>query len=156
MRLQLLAAAAAAALPVHGAVVPGRTLGGVRLGDPPARVRAVWGSGFGVCRGCPRRTWYYNYARFLPQGAAVEFQRGRVVATYTLWRPSGWRTPEGLRLGDSVARITSVYGPLKRRDCRGYYALLLPRGPAVTQFYVFGSELWGFGLSRASVPACRS
>jgi hypothetical protein len=156
VRLQLIAAAAAAALPVHGAIVPARSLGGLRLGETPAQVRTVWGTGFGRCRGCARPTWYYNYARFLPQGAAVEFEAHRVAALYTVWKPSGWRTPEGLRLGDPVARVTSVYGPLKRRDCGAYYALLLRRGDAVTEFYVFGNQLWGFGLSRASIPACRS
>jgi hypothetical protein len=156
VRLALLAATAAAAVPVHGVVVPGRSLGGIHLGDTAAHVRAVWGTKFGVCRGCPRRTWYFNYARFQPQGAAVELEGMRVVALYTLWKPSGWRTPEGLRLGDPVARITTVYGPLARRDCGRYYVLLLRRGKTVTEFYVFDDDLWGFGLSRASLRACRS
>jgi hypothetical protein len=156
VRLALLAATTAATLPVHGVVVPGRSLGGIHLGDTAAHVRAVWGTKLGVCRGCARRTWYYNYARFQPQGAAVEFEGKRVVALYTLWKPSGWRTPEELRLGDAVAQITTVYGPLRRKDCGRYYALLLPRGSTVTEFYVFNDELWGFGLSRGSVPACRS
>jgi hypothetical protein len=155
VRLQLLAAVAAGALPVHGVVVPGRSLGGLRLGDDPAGVRAAWGSAFGLCRGCPRRTWYFNYTTFLPQGAAVEFRGRQVIALYTLWKPSGWRTPEGLRLGDAVDRITTVYGPLRRKECGRYYALLLRNGNSVTGFYVYGDQLWAFGLSSKRIPACR-
>jgi hypothetical protein len=156
VRLLVLATAAAALLPAHGVVVPGRSLGGLRIGDPAARVQTLWGGAFGVCRGCERRTWYYNYVRFSPKGAAVEFRRGRVVALYTLWSPAGWHTPQGLRIGDAAARVTTVYGPLTRRGCGRYYVLLLPRRKAVTDFYVYNERLWGFGLRSGSVPACRT
>ena len=50
-----------------------------------AQVLAKWGRDHGVCRGCKRRTWYFTYHHFQPQGAAVEFTRGRVSALWTLW-----------------------------------------------------------------------
>src|SRR5207237_8386479 len=94
VQLNVLAAAVAVALPVHGTVVPGASLGGVRLGDSQQRVGAVRGRKFAVCRGCARITWYYNYAAYEPQGAAVEFQAGRAVALYTLSSRSLWRAPQ--------------------------------------------------------------
>ena len=66
MRLLVLATAAAALLPAHGVVVPGRSLGGLRIGDPAARVQALWGGAFGVCRGCGR-----YYVLLLPRRNAV-------------------------------------------------------------------------------------
>jgi outer membrane protein assembly factor BamE (lipoprotein component of BamABCDE complex) len=50
------AAPAAAKLPARGALVPDRSLGGIRLGETQAQVRAALGSSFGVCRGCARTT----------------------------------------------------------------------------------------------------
>src|SRR5206468_2481751 len=55
------ASAAAAAPPRAGLFVPGVSLGGLRIGMTPARVRGAWGSGYGVCRGCADLTWYFNY-----------------------------------------------------------------------------------------------
>ena len=155
MQLNVLAAAAAASLPFHGTVIPGTSLGGLKLGDTPQRVTATWGTAFGVCRGCRRTTWYFNYTPYEPQGAAVEFQTRRVVALYTLWQPTGWRTTQGLRTGDPAAQVASVYGPLTRLDCGTYEAYQLPRGKTLTALYVFGGTVWGFGLSRRSVPVCR-
>jgi hypothetical protein len=120
-----------------------------------AQVRATWGSGYAVCRGCEHRTWYYNYAPFSPQGAGVELRGGRVVAVFTLSSPSGWRTTRGLTLGDAAARITAVYGATNRADCGAYYALLLPRGRTVSAFYVVKDRLWAFALLRSPSPPCR-
>jgi hypothetical protein len=58
-------------------------------------------------------------------------------------------------LGDSVARITSVYGALVRRECGGYAVLVLPGRNATTAFYVLEDQLWAFGLFRPGLPLCR-
>jgi hypothetical protein len=149
------AAAAAAAPPQRGLVVPGKSLGGVRLGATTAQVRAAWGADHGVCRGCAAPTWYFTYKAFAPEGAAAEFRRGRVSALFTLWQPVGWHTDRGLLIGDNEARITDVYGPLTKVTCTGYYALLLPHGTTTTFFYVVDGKLWGFGLSRSAARPCR-
>jgi hypothetical protein len=152
----LAALAAAAVLPQHGVFVPGRSLGGLRLGMTAAQVTGSWGAGYGVCRGCLRPTWYFTYRKFAPQGAGVELLRGRVVAIFTLWSPPGWRTPEGLTIGDETARITQVYGPLQSVACHDYTALVRPGPGAVSVFYVVEGRLWGFGLVATDVSACRS
>jgi hypothetical protein len=147
--------AAAVALPVHGVVVPGKSVGGIRLGDSPARVRALWGSRFGVCTDCPDRTWYFNYVRFAPQGAAVQFRGGRVVSVFTLWAPNGWRTAQGLRVGDAGTRVTAVYRRLQVYTCRSYVAYVVNSPAALTSIYVVNAKVWGFAVSRRSVPICR-
>ncbi|MGZ8782302.1 MAG: hypothetical protein ACXWZB_02255 [Gaiellaceae bacterium] len=146
---------AAAAPPGAGVLVPGRSLGGIELGQTKAEVERRWGRAYGICRGCPRETWYFNYFAFQPRGAGVEWRRGRVVALFTIHQPPGWRTPRGLELGDPVARITGVYGPLKVVSCTGYSVLTLPGRNATTAFYVLGERLWAFGLARKSLPLCR-
>ena len=149
-----LAAAAAAKPPPAGVLVPGKSLGGLRLGMTPAQVVTAWGD-HGRCRGCAYPTWYFNYAPFTPKGAAVEFRGGTVAAIFTVYAPSSWHTPKRLRVGDPEARITKLYGALPRVECGGYYALTLIRNGTTTAFYVVEGKLYGFGLSRVAVPACR-
>jgi hypothetical protein len=153
--VRLLLLAAAFALPQSGVVDPGTSLGGLRLGATAPAVRAAWGGDFGRCRSCVFPTWYFTYRRYAPQGAAVELRRGRVAALFTLWSPPGWHTRAGLTIGDASSRIGELYGPLARRQCRGYYAFVLPQRRVVTAFYVVDEKVWGFGLSRPPVPVCR-
>jgi hypothetical protein len=151
----VLAAAAQSAPPPAGILVPGRSLGGIRLGMTPAQVERAWGRSYGVCRGCRDRTWYFNYRPFAPQGAGVSFRRSRAAAVFTLWSPPGWRTSDGLRLGDGADRVNRRYRPLRRRQCLGYAVLALRRRGVVTDFYVVNGALWGFGLRRPRIPPCR-
>src|SRR5258706_5653021 len=84
------ASSAAAGLPRSGVFVPGRSLGGIRLGETTTAVRAALGA-HGVCSGCATTTWYFNYQPFNQRGLALEFTAGRVSAVYTLWQPARWR-----------------------------------------------------------------
>jgi len=146
---------ASTAAPPNGAdFVPGKSLAGVSLGMTKAQVLAAWGKRHGVCRACRRETWYFNYRAFTPEGAGVVFQRGKVVHAFTVWRPTGWRTPTGLVLGAPVSDVSRHYGSLDRRQCTLYYALLAPGKRAQSVFYVFRDRLWGFGLTRASASPC--
>ena len=153
--LAVLAVPAAQAAPTRGELVPARSLGGLQLGATKAEVRAAWGVRFGRCRSCSRETWYFNFRRFDPKGLAVEFRGGRASALFTLWQPAGWRTREGLRLGEHAARVTEVYGALARQSCGSYDALTLPGRGAVTAFYVAGDRLWAFGLLEPRSAICR-
>jgi hypothetical protein len=152
--LAVLAAALTGALPLHGTFVPGTSLGGLRLGDSPMHVVSTWGRKFGVCAGCARPTWYYNYTAYEPQGAGVSFAGKHVVQLFTLWSPTGWRTPQGLRTGDPATRMRALYGRLSSVTCNGYDAYELVRPRSVTSFYVVNGKVWGFGLSRPAVPQC--
>ncbi len=154
MRL-LATLALAAALPQHGVVVPGKSLGGLRLGATPAQVQAAWGSSFGLCLACSEPTWYFTYRPFEPQGVGVSFHARRADALFTLWSPPGWHTREGLRIGDPAARAHALYGPLTSVACGSYSVLVTAAGGVVTSIYLLGGKVWGFGLSRAGAPACR-
>jgi hypothetical protein len=149
------AASAHAALPRNGVLLPGRSLGGVRIGEPAAQVRASLGSRYGVCRGCPTTTWYFTYRPFTGQGLAVELRRGRVSGVYTIWRPSGWMGPQGLKLGAPQAEVTALAGPLVPVACPGYDALTSETPDVRTAYYVVDDRLWGFGLLPAHTSPCR-
>ncbi len=132
--------------------MPGKSLGGIRIGDPPARVAALWGPTHGLCRSCAATTWLYNETRFKPQGLGVTFRRNRVAAVYTLWQPRGWKTTRGLATGDAAAAMTATYGALTRVPCPGYDTYLLG---GETRIYVRDDVVWGFGLTARSEPTCR-
>jgi hypothetical protein len=145
---------ASAAPPRHADFVPAKSLAGVRIGMTPEQVLAAWGERHGVCRECLDRTWYFNYRPFTPQGVGVAFRRGHVVHVFTVWRPPGWKTPEGLVLGAPVSEVSGTYGSLDRRPCTGYYALLKPGKRVESVFYVFRDKVWGFGLILKNASPC--
>jgi hypothetical protein len=142
-------------LPAHATVVPGRSFAGLEVGATGAQVTGAWGTRYGICRGCPRPTWFFTYARFQPQGAAVSFRAGAAESFYTLRAPPGWHTNRGLTIGDPDAKATLIYGVLPRTECGTYSVLVLRRGRTETLFYVYAGKIWGFGLSSAGAPRCR-
>jgi hypothetical protein len=151
----VLATTAAAGLPKAGALVPGRSLGGIRLGESRHAVRAALGSFYGTCRGCPRRTWYFTYARFDKHGLAVEFSGRRVSGVYTLWRPAGWHAPHKLGFGTSVLAVHRLTGASRTVACTDYDVLVRDSARARTAYYLFDGRLWGFGLFRRGASPCR-
>ena len=150
-----LAVPAAASLPRAGVLVPGRSLGGIRLGESPAAVRAALGTFYGTCRSCPRRTWYFTYKPFDRRGLAVEFSGGKVSGVYTLWRPAGWHGPHELGFGSSVLAVHHLANASHAVTCTDYEALERDSGHARTAYYVVGGRLWGFGLFRRGANPCR-
>jgi hypothetical protein len=150
----LAAAPAASAPPPRGTFVPGVSLGGVELGMTKAEVMRAWGRVHGVCRGCPRETWYFNYRAFEPQGTGVVFRRGSVVHAFTFWQPEGWRTSEGLALGAPSEEVGAGLVFRDERPCDGYEAILAPGPSAESVFYVYRDRLWGFGLIRPGADPC--
>ena len=153
--LLVAAAPASAALPKAGMLVPGRSLGGIHLGETATQVRAALGSSYGVCRGCSTTTWYFTYRPFDRHGLAVELARGRVSGVYTVWKPSGWSTTSGLGLGAAEAALQTLAGPLVPIVCSDYDARIRDDVGARTVYYVLRGRLWGFGLLRAHEDPCR-
>jgi hypothetical protein len=154
MRTALAVAAAIGVLPHGGMLVPGHSLGGVRLGEPAAQVRAALGA-HGVCDGCAATTWYFTYRKFTQPGLAVELTAGRVSAVYTIWRPQGWHTGAGLRLGAVEGQVTDLASPATTFQCVGYTALVRDTGGARTAYYIVNGKLWGFGLMTTPSNPCR-
>jgi hypothetical protein len=151
----LLAAPAAAGLPKAGALVPGRSLGGIRLGESPRAVRRALGTFYGACRGCRRRTWYFTYHPFAKQGLAVEFTRDRVSGLYTLWRPNGWHARHKLGFGSTPLAVHALVGATRTVVCRGFDALVQDSAHSRTVYYLYNGRLWGFGLFRRGTSPCR-
>jgi hypothetical protein len=151
----VLAAPAAADLPRAGALVPGRSLGGIRLGESPRAVRSALGTFYGACRVCPRRTWYFTYGPFDRQGLAVEFTRGAVSGLFTLWRPKGWHATHGLGFGSSPLTVHALGHTTSTVTCPDYDALVRDTAHARTAYYLFGGGLWGFGLFGRDADPCR-
>jgi len=144
-----------AAPPEAGILIPGRSLGGVRLGWTLRQVEDVWGTTHGRCRGCAAETRYFNRVAFRPEGAAVTLRGDRLTAVFTLWAPAAWHTDRGLYVGEPEHRVRATYGATRRVACRGYDGLVLRAGPARTVVYVVDGEVWGFGLLGAKEPVCR-
>jgi hypothetical protein len=144
-----------AGLPAHGVLTPGVGLAGVRIGDPVAKVKRLWGSNYKVCPDCEAPTWFYFYTRGEPLGAAVRFKGGRVVAAFTLGAPTGWRTREGLLVGEQIDRVTDLYGPLGWHVCIGYGAMTMRKGNIVTSIYTTGQAVYGFAITAPTEPICQ-
>jgi hypothetical protein len=151
----VLAAPAAAGLPKAGVLVPGRSLGGIELGESQRAVRATLGTFYGTCRGCPRRTWYFTYRPFDKHGLAVELTRGRVSGAYTLWQPARWHAPHSLGFGSSVLAVHNLTHASHTVTCNGYEALVLDSQHSRTAYYLVKGRLWGFGLFHRGASPCR-
>jgi len=119
-------------LPARGILKPGQSLAGVKLGMTMTQVTNLWGKNYKVCARCSYPTWYYIYPKGEPLGASVRFRQGRVVTIFTLGSPTGWRTAEGLLMGEQIDRINQLYGKLKWSVCIGYGAMSMRTADAVT------------------------
>jgi hypothetical protein len=151
----LAAPAAVAGLPQAGTLVPGQSLGGIRLGESTHAVRAALGRRYGVCNDCSRTTWYFTYKAFDAHGLAVEFTHRRVSAVYTLSQPAGWHATNGLRLGATPLQVHQRAGRTHTITCAGYTALVADTARARTAYYLYDGHLWAFGLFPARWSPCR-
>jgi hypothetical protein len=141
------------AVPRQALLVPGKSLAGVRLGDTQASVERRFGASR-ACATCSQAVSIYRRADGVP-ALAVAYRRGHVSAVTTLGGQIGWRTPEGLIVGQGIDRIREVYGTLTWRLCVGYSALSMRRASSVTTIYTTGDVVYGFGLSLPGEPVCR-
>jgi hypothetical protein len=144
-----------ATLPAHGVLTPGVSLAGIRIGDPVAKVKRLWGSNYKVCPECKDPTWYFIYEKGEPLGAAVKFRKGRVVAAFTLGSPRGWRTKEGLLMGEQIDKVARIYGSLGWHVCIGYGAMSMRNGNTVTSIYTTGEAVYGFAITAPAEPVCQ-
>jgi hypothetical protein len=149
------AGSTASNLPMHGVLHVGNNLAGVRIGDTNARVLKLWGANYQLCPDCNSPTWYYLYRSGEPLGAAVKFKAGKVVAAFTLGSPTGWRTAEGLQLGEEIGRAAQLYPALGWRGCIGYGAMTKRVGNTVTSIYTTGEAVYGFAITAPAESVCQ-
>ena len=76
------------------------------------------------------------------------------VTIFTLGATTGWRTAEGLVIGEQIDRVSELYGKIAWSNCIGYAAMSMRTGEAVTSIYSFGQAVYGFALSRPNEPVC--
>jgi hypothetical protein len=137
--------------PVNGVLVPGESLGGIRLGDTGGKVLALWGRNFTMLPGQPM-TWLYMSPTGDPYGAGVSFRDGKVIAIFTLGQIEGWRRSDGLRTGQLFTKFNDPAG--KTTACVGYGAMSTRKGNVVTSILTNGQSIYGFALTRPAVPVC--
>jgi hypothetical protein len=147
-------------LPATGILHLGVSLGGLRIGETPRQVLAAWGPAQRVCprRECkgPDKVWFYTYSVGEPLGAAVRFDStGHLTAVFTLGSPPGWRTAEGLLIGQEVAAAVQLYGNLELSACVGYGALSVRTARTVSSIYTTGEAVYGFALTAVGEPVCQ-
>ena len=142
----------------RGQVAGGATskaMGGVRQQfSTAAEVRRMWGKNFTVWEGHKPTTWFYLYPTGDPVGAGVTFRNGRVTAVFTLGMKVGWRTDDGLRVGDLMSHKT-MNDDSDWTLCSGYSAKSERTGDAVTSILTVGPAIYGFSLTRPSESVCR-
>ena len=142
------------ALPLHGVLVPGKSLAGVYLGDDVDVVTRRLGA-FSRCSVCTRTTRLFQYENLL--GLALTFDRDRkLTAVFTLGAPQGWQTRQGLRLGAPSQAIAELYGAkVRATSCTGYIAWSMRSGDTVTSIYDDGQSVYGFALTRPAGAICQ-
>jgi hypothetical protein len=149
------------ALPPVGILTPGVSLGGLQIGDTQSQVIKRWGHAYAIC---PKNqctgtdvVWMFVYAHGEPLGAAVRFSRlGRVIAVFTLGSPAGWKTHEGLQIGQAVDDAYRIYGQnLAWSVCVGYGAISMRNSEAVTSIYTTGDNIYGFAITAPGIPICQ-
>ena len=140
---------------------PGVSLGGLQIGYTKDQVMTHWGHSYricpkNVCKGTDT-VWYYVYGGSEPLGAAVRFNpAGRVNAVFTLGSPAGWRTAQGLLIGQGVSDAQRLYGSnLKWSVCIGYGAMSMRTGKAITSIYTTGESIYGFAITSPGTPICQ-
>jgi hypothetical protein len=148
-------AAARGHLPVRGIVIPGVSLAGVKVGDTEQRVKKLWGDNFVVCKYCTDPTWLYEYQTGEPLGAAARFQRGKVVAVFSLGSPAGWRTNKGLYIGDPIQNAYTFFPRTGTTRCIGFDAITIKQGNVVTAIYSSAGVVYGFALVTPAMTVCQ-
>jgi hypothetical protein len=141
-------------LPVDAVFLPGKSLGGVALGDSEPKVRALWGHRFTVCKGCTPMTWFYMSPTGDPFGAGVSFRHGRVTSVFTLGSPRGWHMRDGVRPGQLLSHWNDPDPATTSTACSGYGAISTRTARVVTSILTIGQSVYGFALSRPSEPIC--
>jgi hypothetical protein len=151
----------AQSFPATGVLTPGVSLAGVRIGFTARQVIQHWGSNYSVCArsqcGGSGTVWYFVYQHGEPLGAAVRFDRaGKVTAVFTLGSPTGWRTVDGLLIGQGVSDAQRLYGSnLSWSVCLGYGAMSMRNSRTVTSIYTYGETVYGFALTSPGTPVCQ-
>lgn len=147
-------------LPTHGIFVAGVSLAGVHLGYSQTQVTNTLGKGYIVCDPkmmalCKEPVWLFEYTHGEPLGVAVKFHNLKVSAIFTLGVIAGWKTKEGLKMGDPVSSIYNFYQTPLYTKCLGFEAFSARSGTVTTSIYTAGGIVYGFALTAKGESVCQ-
>jgi hypothetical protein len=149
------AAQAAGSLPTRGLFIPGVSLAGVRIGDTQRRVVGILGPKYKTCSYCADPTFLWMYRTGEPLGMAARFQKGHVVAVFTLGSPAGWKTDKGLAMGDGISSVYQFFSNTGTKRCIGFDAITAQTGKVTTAFYSAAGVVYGFALVIPGMTVCQ-
>jgi hypothetical protein len=152
-------------LPTIGVFVPGVSLAGVKLGMSQVQVAQVLGKNPVLCTVkitdlCKEPVYLYEYTHGEPLGVAVKFHAPKpkatpvVSAVFMLGTIAGWKTKDGLKIGDPVSNIYNFYSTPITTNCIGFSAFSAKSGKVVTSFYTADGIVSGFALSQPPEGIC--
>jgi hypothetical protein len=145
--LPVVASASAARAPI--VVVPGKSIGGVRLGDSLAAVRRLLGA---ESFRAPSYSGYQELVFRERQALNVRFRGGKVIAISA--SAPGSQTTEGLAMGQPSARITKLYGSLPKINCDVATLFVMRGKTASTYIGVHGGRVVGVDLALPTEEPC--
>jgi hypothetical protein len=155
-------AQASGQLPTRGIFFPGVKLAGIGLGYTQTKVTSVLGKNYTICTPansrelCREPVWLFQYTRGEPLGIAVKFHNGKTVAVFTLGAITGWKTNGGLKMGDPVSNIYTVYPAAAiYTKCIGFEALSMRTAKSTSSFYTASGVVYGFALTAATEKVCQ-
>jgi hypothetical protein len=155
---------AAGHLPTVGVFVPGVSLAGIKLGMTEKQVASILGKNPSLCTAkisdlCREPVYLYEYTHGEPLGVGVKFHsfegNEKVDAVFMLGTIAGWRTKDGLKIGDPVSNIYSFYTTPLDTNCIGFAALSAKSGTITTSFYTADGIVSGFALTEPPEGICQ-
>jgi len=149
------ACALAAALPSPASteaadlvVVPGTSMGGVKLGDSLATVRRVFGKQSFPAPPGPN----YKEILFRVPDLIVRLRNDKVVALVS--SAENLRTPQGLAVGQPISRVKAVYGTLPTLRCDVAVLHVIRGATSATYIGTVRGEVAGIDIAMRSEPPC--
>ena len=153
-----IAVSAAAALPQPRSklIEPGRSIGGVRIGQTSAAARAAWGPGetcinkvSGECSWITLRDGVASFTLRAGRVVAVAIAAGSKGGGYAFDGPlRALRTRRGIGIGSSIADARIAYPGLRRTERE----LLVVADHRVTSFTISDGRVAGVTVRRAKRP----
>lgn len=146
---------ASGSLPTRGLFIPGVSLAGVHIGDTQQKVIATLGPKYKTCAYCTDPTLLWMYRSGEPLGMAARFQKGKVVAVFTLGSPAGWKTDKGLAMGDGISNVYQYFSNTGTKRCIGFDAITAQTGKVTTAFYSAAGVVYGFAMVIPGLTVCQ-
>lgn len=151
-------------LPTVGILIPGVSLAGIKLGMTEKQVGKILGENPVLCTIkittlCREPVYLYEYTHGEPLGVGVKFHafegNEQVSAVFMLGTIAGWRTKEGLKIGDPVSNIYNFYSTPYDTNCIGFAALSAKSGSVTTSFYTADGIVSGFAITQPPEGICQ-